>query len=85
LLTLGDTVAGCPVDWVSAEGLCYRLVKHPASFQVADQTCSEMDATLLTVESDTESNFMSNWLMAATGSVSTVNFDHFQSLGALGT
>ena len=70
--TLDDAVSGCHTGWVAAEGLCYRLVQRAASFQTADETCSKMDATLLIVESDTESNFMSNWLMAATGALSLV-------------
>ena len=72
LVTLDDAVSGCHTGWVAAEGLCYRLVHRSASFQTADETCSKMDATLLTVESDTESHFMSNWLMAATGALSLV-------------
>lgn len=60
---------GCEEDWISGHGLCYRLMTQFATFDRAEEKCNQMDAHLLTIENQDESDFISDWLLAVTSLV----------------
>ena len=61
--------SGCEEGWVSGHGLCYRLMTQFATFDRATEKCRQMDAHLLTIENQKESDFISDWLTAVTSKV----------------
>ncbi|KAH9496095.1 Contactin-5 [Bulinus truncatus] len=53
----------CPVNWVKAINSCYYFYFQPArNFENARQICQVQGAQLLTVESQEEFTFISDWL-----------------------
>ena len=51
---------------MAGNGLCYRLMDQLVTFETAHEKCSQMDAHLLTIENQAESDFVNNWLMTET-------------------
>ncbi len=58
--------SGCAEGWVSGHGLCYKLMTQFATFERAREKCNQMDAHLLTIENQAESDFVSDWLLSVT-------------------
>ena len=59
LLLFGSFPSGsCPQGWIGYEGSCYIPYVHGATWQEAEDTCSEIDAHLALSRSATENQFI---------------------------
>ncbi|XP_064629569.1 neurotrypsin-like [Lineus longissimus] len=66
---------GCPYGWVYNNGLCYFLYEEDQDYAGAYQTCSDEGGGLLQIESQKESDFISDWI--------TNNYDLLDHSGIL--
>ena len=64
-------IPGCEAGWVSGLGLCYHLMPQYATFGSALDKCATLNSKLLNIESQAESDFVSDWLISATSECST--------------
>ena len=72
MIILHCTYPGCEDGWISGHGLCYRLMTQFATFDRAEEKCNQMDAHLMTIENQDESDFISDWLLAVTSKYSSI-------------
>lgn len=55
---------GCENGWLAGNGFCYKLVKTAVTFYDAEAGCRSLESYLVKIDSQQESNFVSNLLMA---------------------
>ena len=72
MLLIYIQLIGCDDGWISGLGLCYKLMSQLATFDSAAQKCTELESHLVTIESQQESDFITNWLMATTSKITYV-------------
>ncbi|XP_041362239.1 scavenger receptor cysteine-rich type 1 protein M130-like isoform X2 [Gigantopelta aegis] len=53
---------GCPTDWISGYGSCYKFFGGAKNLRDASNKCLQLDASLVNIETEEENNFLSNIL-----------------------
>ena len=48
----------CPADWESNGDNCYKVVEKVGTYEEARTACTELNATLASVENEGEQNFL---------------------------
>uniref|UniRef100_A0A2C9JRC5 Serine protease 12 n=1 Tax=Biomphalaria glabrata TaxID=6526 RepID=A0A2C9JRC5_BIOGL len=53
---------GCPDGWMSGYGKCYSFYQNAKDIQTAENFCAEKNASLVSIQSQSENHFLSNTL-----------------------